>query len=344
MTEKGDDKTVRYATICCARGGKACNRKLNVTRPCPTGKTECKVKINVLKVDEKFKLTTIHNIYNHDLSPKKSRFFRYNRQMSDSIKRVIDINDLAGIRMKKSFGSLVVGAGSFENLSFLEKDCHNYIDKARHLRLGAGDAGMIREYFLRMQYKNPKFFALMDLDDDGRSPIENRFQELYTNAKFREVHKQLTCPIDLDSELIKRDGAVKTYLVEDEDRVEDFTKLVTCSMDFSKDDVDTKCSCGLFQIRAGSKKHTEDATYKLYAMIDLYRKNKEPPSMTLDDSNVVTCTTQETVIGGSSHKIDGGDTQLPNTSRNLFGPSEIDMSNVGHVQEPVEDSLVVDII
>ncbi|XP_042958009.1 protein FAR1-RELATED SEQUENCE 5-like [Carya illinoinensis] len=70
--------------------------------------------------------------------------------------------------MNKSYGSLVVGAGGFENLPFLEKDCRNYIDKARHLRLGAGGAGALRDYFMRMQYKNNGFFALMDLDDDGR--------------------------------------------------------------------------------------------------------------------------------------------------------------------------------
>ncbi|XP_042950607.1 protein FAR-RED IMPAIRED RESPONSE 1-like [Carya illinoinensis] len=167
-TEKGDDGTVRYATLGCARGGKARNRTLNVARPRPTGKTECKSKINVLKVDGKYQLTTVNNIHNHGLSPKKSRFFRCNREVSDSVKRVLDTNDIAGIRMNKSFGSLVVGAGGFENLPFLEKDCWNYIDKARHLRLGAGGAGALQEYFERMQYKNPGFFASMDLDDDGR--------------------------------------------------------------------------------------------------------------------------------------------------------------------------------
>ncbi|XP_041025286.1 protein FAR1-RELATED SEQUENCE 4-like [Juglans microcarpa x Juglans regia] len=96
-TEKGDDETVRYVTLGCVRGGKARNRTLNVSRPCPTGKTECKAKINTLKVDGKFRLTTIHNIHNHGLIPKKSRFFRCNREVSDSIKRVLDINDEAGI-------------------------------------------------------------------------------------------------------------------------------------------------------------------------------------------------------------------------------------------------------
>ncbi|XP_042944600.1 protein FAR-RED IMPAIRED RESPONSE 1-like [Carya illinoinensis] len=355
-------------------GGKAHNRTLNVARPRPTGKTECKAKINVLKVDGKFQLTTVNNIHNHNLSPKKSYFFRCNREVSDSIKRVLDTNDLAGIRMNKSFRSLVVGMGGFENLPFLEKDCQNYIDKARHLRLGAGGAGALQEYFLRMQYKNPGFFASMDLDDNGRlknvfwadprsraayedfsdvlssysayksgmksalmkcvydsqnveefesywehlittynleknawlqtlyterehwvpaflkdsfwagisttqqsesmnaffdgyvhaktnlkefvdqfdntlkkkienenssdfhsfsvtipcisrSLIEKKFQECYTNAKFREVQRELQCLIDLAPELLKRDGGVKTYLVEDEVHVEEFTKL-----------------------------------------------------------------------------------------------------------------------
>ncbi|KAF5459620.1 hypothetical protein F2P56_019556 [Juglans regia] len=137
-TEKREDGNVRYATLGCARGGKACNKTLNVARPLPTVKAECKAKINALKVDGKFSLTTVHNIHNHGLSPTKSRFFQCNREVSDSVKRIIDTKNLAGIRMNKSFGSLVVGVGGFENLPFLEKDYRNYIDKARHLRLGQG--------------------------------------------------------------------------------------------------------------------------------------------------------------------------------------------------------------
>ncbi|KAF5471059.1 hypothetical protein F2P56_011531 [Juglans regia] len=132
------------------------------------GKTECKAKINALRQDGVLRLTTVHNIHNHGLSPKKSRFFRCNREVSDAVKRVLDTNDLAGIRTNKSYGSLVVGMGGYENLPFLEKDCRNYIDKARHLRLGAGGAGALRDYFLRMQYKNPGFFYMMDIDDEGR--------------------------------------------------------------------------------------------------------------------------------------------------------------------------------
>ncbi|KAG2706965.1 hypothetical protein I3760_05G126800 [Carya illinoinensis] len=176
-TKKGDDGTVRYATLGCARGGKACNRTLNVARPRPTGKTKCKSKINVLKVDGKYQLTTVNNIHNHGLSPKKFGFFRCNREVSDF-----------------SFGSLVVGTGGFKNLPFSEKDCRNYIDKARHLRLGAGGAGALREYFLRMQYKNPGFFALMDLDDDGR--LKNVF---WADPRSRAAYENFDDVVTFDT-------------------------------------------------------------------------------------------------------------------------------------------------
>ncbi|XP_035546041.1 uncharacterized protein LOC109005763 [Juglans regia] len=127
---------------------------------------------------------------------------------------------------------------------------------------------------------------------------------------------------------------------------------------------------------AGSKEHTEDATAKLYAMIDLYSvDNQEPPSITLTDSNVG-CTTKDTPTAGSSKQVlsphvvrgkgrppslrrasrmekdmrkvkakikkapvkekskqrDGRDTPVMDTCRNLFGPSEIDMSTAGGMQ------------
>ncbi|XP_042966222.1 protein FAR1-RELATED SEQUENCE 5-like [Carya illinoinensis] len=613
-TEREEDNSVRYVTLSCARGGKARNRTLNIAKPRPTGKTECKAKINALRQDGVLRLTTVHNIHNHGLSPKKSRFFRCNREVSDAVKRVLDTNDQAGIRANKSYGSLVVGAGGFENLPFLEKDCRNYIDKARHLRLGAGGAGALRQYFLLMQYKNPGFFYMMDIDDDGRlknvfwadprsiaayqyfgdvvtfdttyltnrygmpfapfvgvnhhgqsillgaglissedietfawlfetwlqcmdgnapkaiitdqdramknaiaivfpntrhrfclwhilkkvpeklgsygsyktrmknalmkcvydsqqpdefekcwdellttynlhenawlhslyverqhwvpaflkacfwagmsttqrsesmnaffdgyvhsrtnlkefvdqfdnalkkkienenladfqsfnvtipcisrSSIEKRFQELYTIAKFKEVQQQVNGIIDLNPKLHNSVGAVKTYMVDDEVCLEDFTKLVKYFVDFSEIDAVATCSCRLFEMRgilcrhilavfrcndikylpemyildrwrkdikrrytllkssydegeqrpdsnryssllstcyqmithaAGSSKHTEDARAKLLAMIELYRANEEPPSMTQVGSNVDS-TANATTVGGA---------------------------------------------
>ncbi|KAF5481758.1 hypothetical protein F2P56_002386 [Juglans regia] len=83
----------------------------------------------------------------------------------------------------------------------------------------------------------------------SRSPIEKRFQELYTNAKFREVQQQVMGVLDMDPSLLRRDGVKKTYLVEDEIHVEEFTKHVTYYVHFNEEDCDVKCSCGLFQMK-----------------------------------------------------------------------------------------------
>ncbi|XP_040996098.1 protein FAR-RED ELONGATED HYPOCOTYL 3-like [Juglans microcarpa x Juglans regia] len=83
----------------------------------------------------------------------------------------------------------------------------------------------------------------------SRSPIEKKFQELYTNAKFREVQQQVIGVLDLDPSLLTSDDVMKSYLVEDEVRIEEFPKPVTYSVDFNEEDCNAKCSCRLFQMR-----------------------------------------------------------------------------------------------
>ncbi|TXG60917.1 hypothetical protein EZV62_012280 [Acer yangbiense] len=374
-------KGMQYVTLAYACGGKARNRTFNIGNPRSTGKTECKAKINALRSDGKLRLTTVHNIHNHGLSPKKSRFFRCNREVSGAVKRVLDTNDMVGVRMNKRFGSLVVGTSGFENLQFLEKDCRNYIDKARHLRLGAVpeklgsyssyktgmksalmkcvyDSQIVEEFetswdqlittynlhknaWLQSLYAEREHWVPAFLKDyfwagmsttqrsesmnaffDG-SLIEKRFQELYTNSKFKEVQQQVTGMIDINPKLQKSDGAVKTYLVNDEVHLEEFTKLVTYSVDFSEEDSFAKCSCGLFQMRGILCRHilakelTQDVKAKLYGMIDLYRANQEPPSMTQTGSNVGCTRGDATTVGGS------GQVRSPNIVRRKGRPPSL---------------------
>ncbi|XP_042978819.1 protein FAR1-RELATED SEQUENCE 5-like [Carya illinoinensis] len=197
MTQRShrfEDGSIKYVTLGCARGGKARNHTTNVARPRPTSKTECKARINVMFKKGVLKVSSVNNSHNHGLSPQKSRFFRCNREVSESIKRMLDINDQAGIRMNKSFAFLVQEAGGFEKLPFTEKDCHNYIDKARHLRLGKGGAGALSEYFTRMQYKNDGFFSLMDMDDEGR--LRNVF---WADARSRAAYKYFGDVVTFDT-------------------------------------------------------------------------------------------------------------------------------------------------
>ena len=78
------------------------------------------------------------------------------------------MNDRAGIQVNKSFNSLVVAADGHDKLTFGEKECRNYLEKERRLKLGSGDAEAVRDYFVKMQSDNPNFFSVMDVDDESR--------------------------------------------------------------------------------------------------------------------------------------------------------------------------------
>ena len=69
--------------------------------------------------------------------------------------------------MAQSFKFIVVEVGGYENVSFLEKDARNHVDKVRQLRLGERDASAIQRYFQKMQTENDEFFFSIDLDEEG---------------------------------------------------------------------------------------------------------------------------------------------------------------------------------
>ena len=67
------------------------------------------------------------------MSPDKGRYFPCNRNISASARKRIEMNDCAGINIARNFNFIVVEAGGYENVSFLEKDRRNLVDKGRRL-------------------------------------------------------------------------------------------------------------------------------------------------------------------------------------------------------------------
>ncbi|KAF5446860.1 hypothetical protein F2P56_032458 [Juglans regia] len=108
--------------------------------------------------------------------------------------------------MKKSFAVLVQEASGFENLPFLEKDCRNYIDKARYLQLGKCGAGTLCEYFERMQYKNDGFFAMIDFDDDVR--LRNVFR---ADARSKVAYQYFSAVVTFDTTYLTNRTNLKEF-------------------------------------------------------------------------------------------------------------------------------------
>ncbi|XP_059639492.1 protein FAR1-RELATED SEQUENCE 4-like [Cornus florida] len=136
--KNGSDGKSRKFSLACAQYGKQKSIARDTFHPRPLIKTNCKAKINVTaKDDGKFIIARVYLDHNHALSPTKVRHFRCNKALDPHVKR-LELNDLAGIKLNKNFHSAVVEAGGYENLPFGEKECRNYIAKARRLRLGIG--------------------------------------------------------------------------------------------------------------------------------------------------------------------------------------------------------------
>jgi hypothetical protein len=114
--------------------------------------------------------------------------------LNPSVKRKIIVNDIAGIGLSQSYNSLVVEAGGYESLPFVEKDCRNFINKERHIRLGQGGAKALCDYFSKMQAMNNGFYDVMDLDNESR--LRNVF---WADARSRASYESFGDVVTFDT-------------------------------------------------------------------------------------------------------------------------------------------------
>ncbi|XP_022857692.1 protein FAR-RED IMPAIRED RESPONSE 1-like [Olea europaea var. sylvestris] len=106
----------------------------------------------------------------------------------------LEVNDVVGIPLHKSYNSTVVEASGYENMTCIEKDCLNYAERVRRLRLGEGDATAIQSYFSRMQAQYSRFYFSMDLDDDSR--LRNVF---WADNLYRLAYKEFGDVVNFDT-------------------------------------------------------------------------------------------------------------------------------------------------
>jgi hypothetical protein len=190
--ENGD---VHYITLACARQGNASSSSSNsLSKPMKTSKTGCRATVSATLVDTMWYVTNVNLGHNHDLSPGKARYIRCHKKLDLATKRKLDIDDRAGIRTNKIYNSLAVEAGGYENLTFGEKECRNYIANSRRLRLGTGGATALRDYFDRMQKVDSDFYFEMDVDDEFR--LKNVF---WADARSRASYEDFGDVVTFDT-------------------------------------------------------------------------------------------------------------------------------------------------
>ncbi|XP_062155317.1 protein FAR1-RELATED SEQUENCE 1-like [Alnus glutinosa] len=88
-------------------------------------------------------------------------------------------------------------------------------------------------------------------------PLEKQFQDVYTNAKFKEVHEQFGKLMTCNNSLIKSEGAISTYeVIEFIVSVESHMIEKTFLVYLNEDELEVKCTCTLFELRGILYRHS----------------------------------------------------------------------------------------
>ncbi|XP_022859604.1 protein FAR1-RELATED SEQUENCE 5-like [Olea europaea var. sylvestris] len=180
-SKKGEDGVMRYVTFTCSHEGRRSYATGGSLKSQPTSQIDCKARISAsLDSLGVWRINKVQLDHNHKTSPSKSR--------------KLEVNDLAGIPLHKSYNSAVVEAGGYENITFVEKDCRNYVEQVRRLRLGEGDAFAIQAYFSKMQARCSGFYFSMDLDEECR--LKNVF---WADHRCRQSYKEFGDVVTFDT-------------------------------------------------------------------------------------------------------------------------------------------------
>jgi len=132
-SKKGSNGMLRYFILTCVREG---HHELNIPSTLkmnPTKKFNCSAKISVVLKEGLWTILSFNSSHSHEISPSQSRLFAGNKKIDMHAQRTILINDEAGVRVNKSFRSIVCDAGGYENLTFVEIDVRNFVTKERRL-------------------------------------------------------------------------------------------------------------------------------------------------------------------------------------------------------------------
>jgi len=148
ILEERKDNELRYFILVCSREGNYVSAIPADMQTQLTQALNCLARIIVTKKEDKWYITFFVEEHSHDLSPTKSRMFRSNRKINLRVKRTLEMNDDAGVRLNKSFASLVHQAGGYDNLPFGERDVKNYVSEQRRILGKEGDGKGFVESFL----------------------------------------------------------------------------------------------------------------------------------------------------------------------------------------------------
>ncbi|KAL8463993.1 hypothetical protein ACS0TY_033797 [Phlomoides rotata] len=134
-----EEDVYKYARMICDKYGSS---RANKT----SKRVGCTTKLNVIRhVNGSWIISKMVTEHNHEIDPTFSPLMPAHRHVNVHMKRQLEVNDIAGIRPCKNMRICEVQSGGPQNLGCFRRDCRNFVDQRRSLRLGDGDTEVIHQ-------------------------------------------------------------------------------------------------------------------------------------------------------------------------------------------------------
>ncbi|XP_054809814.1 protein FAR1-RELATED SEQUENCE 5-like [Prosopis cineraria] len=192
-TKSRADKSIiiTYRFLCCKEGLRRKNEKrAYASTHRPETRTNCKARMVVSRVGQKFRITVIDREHNHPLHTKDTvSLLPCQRNISEAQAYEMDLAEESGLEPRDTFDLMSTYAGGPENLGYTMTDVKTYLMCKRKRHMKFGEVGCLLEYFQKQIEENPAFYHKYQLDPDQH--ITNVFwadaRMLIDYAHFGEV-------------------------------------------------------------------------------------------------------------------------------------------------------------
>ncbi|KAG0491253.1 hypothetical protein HPP92_004651 [Vanilla planifolia] len=187
-----------YLELMCCKGGR--KRPEPKFRKRATATTNCPARIRVkLWGDGLLHLELASLDHNHQVSQAMARRMFSYKNLSGSGKKRAMIHEEGSANQVE--GASLPGTppnrfGFLNESLFRERGCRSFVERGR-LKLVEGDAEALRLFFTRMQAKNPNFFTVIDLNDEGC--VRNVF---WADARSRAAYQYYNDVVVLDTSCV----------------------------------------------------------------------------------------------------------------------------------------------
>ncbi|XP_028774957.1 protein FAR1-RELATED SEQUENCE 5-like [Neltuma alba] len=163
---KKDGSIITYKYVCCKEGiRKKDRRETTTSRYQPEIRTNCKTRMVVSRIDEKFKITKFNEEHNHPLHTQETvHLLPSQRNLLEVQTHEVDLAEEYGLEPKEAFDLMSTYVGGQENLGYTMIDAKNYLMKKRRKHIKFGEVGCLLEYFQKRIAKNPSFYHKYQLD------------------------------------------------------------------------------------------------------------------------------------------------------------------------------------